>query len=86
MVGSATDFDLELHALNRLSIVGVTFRTRTLAEVREIVARMKKHLWRHVETGELALPIDCAFPLAEAAEALDHMASNKHFGKLLLKP
>lgn len=84
--GASTDFDLNLHALNRLAFLGVTFRTRSLTEVRQIATTMKRDLWSFVESGELSLPIDRSFPLARADEALAVMASNDHFGKLLLVP
>jgi len=84
--GTRTEFDLDIHALNRLSVVGVTFRTRSLDEIREIVRLMKDDVWAFVESGQLALPIDRTFPLSEASQALDFMAANRHFGKLLLIP
>jgi NADPH2:quinone reductase len=34
------EFDFDLHALRRIDYIGVTFRTRTLEEVREINRRM----------------------------------------------
>src|SRR5262249_57218085 len=35
--GMKAEFDFDLHARKRIDYVGVTFRTRTLDEVREIV-------------------------------------------------
>jgi NADPH2:quinone reductase len=77
-------FDFDLHALKRIDYIGVTFRTRSPDEVREIVRRMREDLWPHVESGRLALPIDRTYPLAEAAAALAHMKANAHFGKIAL--
>jgi NADPH2:quinone reductase len=77
-------FDFDLHALRRVDYIGVTFRTRSVEEVREIVRRMRKDLWEDVEAGRLRLPIDRSFPLAEAAAALAHMRANAHFGKIVL--
>ena len=84
--GSKGEFDFDLHALKRVSYIGVTFRTRSIEEVREINRRMRADLWGAVETGVLGLPIDKAFPLAAAADALAHMQANRHFGKILLLP
>lgn len=84
--GAAAEFDLDFHALKRISFVGVTFRTRSLTDVRDIVSSMKADLWNFVEAGELSLPIDKSFPLAQAPDAHAHMASNRHFGKLVLVP
>lgn len=82
--GSKGDFDFDLHAMRRISYIGVTFRTRSLDEVRAIVARMRADLWPALEQGKLALPIDRVFPLDRAAEALAHMQANRHFGKIVL--
>ncbi|HTP92916.1 MAG TPA: zinc-binding dehydrogenase, partial [Xanthobacteraceae bacterium] len=38
--GTHGDFNFDLHALKRIDYIGVTFRTRTLDEVREIVRLM----------------------------------------------
>lgn len=77
-------FDFDLHALKRIDYIGVTFRTRSPEEVREIVRAMRADLWPHVESSRLALPIDRTYPLEEAAAALAHMKANAHFGKIAL--
>jgi NADPH2:quinone reductase len=82
--GSRGEFDFDLHALRRIDYIGVTFRTRSVEEVREINRRMRQDLWGAVETGQLALPIDRTFSLDEAASALSHMKANQHFGKIVL--
>ncbi|HEX6000297.1 MAG TPA: zinc-binding dehydrogenase [Hyphomicrobiaceae bacterium] len=82
--GARGEFDFDLHALKRLDYIGVTFRTRSIEEIRDIVRAMRADLWPHVESGGLALPIDKTFPLDEAAEALAYMRANRHFGKIVL--
>jgi NADPH2:quinone reductase len=84
LAGMKADFDFDLHALRRIDYIGVTFRTRSLEEVREISRRMRADLWEAVAAGKLALPIDRRFPLDEAAAAQAHMRENKHFGKIVL--
>ncbi|MDO9706786.1 zinc-binding dehydrogenase [Paracraurococcus lichenis] len=83
--GAKGEFDFDLHALRRISYIGVTFRTRSVEEVREINRRMRADLWGAVEAGRLRLPVDKVFPLAEAAQALAHMQANAHFGKIVLE-
>jgi len=83
--GFKGEFDFDLHALRRIAYIGVTFRTRSVEEVREIVRVMKADLWSKIEDGTLRLPIDRTFPLAEAAAALAHMKANGHFGKIVLE-
>jgi len=84
LAGAKAEFDFDLHALRRIDYIGVTFRTRSLEEVREITARMRADLWDAVTAGKLSLPIDRSFPLDQAREAQEHMRTNKHFGKILL--
>jgi len=83
--GAKGEFDFDLHALKRIAYIGVTFRTRSLDEVREINRKMRADLWSLVEAGTLALPIDHVFPLDEAAAAQAHMRANAHFGKIVLR-
>ncbi|MBM3490736.1 MAG: zinc-binding dehydrogenase [Alphaproteobacteria bacterium] len=82
--GFKGEFDFDLHALRRITYVGVTFRTRSVEEVRAITAAMRADIWGAVESGRLVLPIDRTFPLAEAAAAQAHMRANQHFGKIVL--
>jgi NADPH2:quinone reductase len=82
--GFKGEFDFDLHALRRIHYVGATFRTRSAAEVHEIVRRMRADLWPAVEAGKIAIPIDRTFPLEEAAAAQAHMRANQHFGKVVL--
>jgi NADPH:quinone reductase-like Zn-dependent oxidoreductase len=82
--GFKGEFDFDLHAMKRIDYIGVTFRTRSVEEVREIVRRTRADLWADVESGKLKLPIDRTFPLEQAAAALVHMKANAHFGKIVL--
>ena len=77
-------FDFDLHAMKRIDYIGVTFRTRSVAEVREINRAMRADLWDAVVSGKLRLPIDRTFPLGQVAAALAHMRANAHFGKIVL--
>jgi len=82
--GLKAEFDFDLHAMKRIDYVGVTFRTRSVEEVREIVRKMREDLWDAVVAGKLRLPIDRTFRLADAPAALAYMRSNAHFGKIVL--
>jgi NADPH2:quinone reductase len=82
--GMKGEFDFDLHALKRIDYIGVTFRTRSPEEVREINRLMRADLWPAVETGRLSLPIDRIFPLGQVVDALAHMRANAHFGKIVL--
>jgi NADPH2:quinone reductase len=82
--GAKGEFDFDLHAARRITYVGVTFRTRSLDEVREINRRMREDLWDAVQAGRFGLPIDRVFPLEQANEAQAHMQANAHLGKIVL--
>jgi NADPH2:quinone reductase len=82
--GASAPFDFDLHALRRITYVGVTFRTRSKEEVREINRRMKADLWPAIEAGTLSLPIDRVFGLAEIASAHARMRDNAHLGKIVI--
>ncbi len=82
--GTTTSFNCDLHALRRIQYIGVTFRTRTVAEVRDIMKAMKEDLWEAVQDGYFHLPVDREFPLDEAPAAVSHMRDNRHFGKIVL--
>jgi NADPH2:quinone reductase len=82
--GTKGEFNFDLHALKRIDYIGVTFRTRTLEEVREIVKAMRADLWPALESGKLTLPIYRTFKLADIADGLAMMNANKHFGKIVI--
>jgi NADPH2:quinone reductase len=84
MGGLKGEIDLDLLSLKRLSLIGVTFRTRSVAEIADLIARMKNDLWTQVLAGCLRPPLDRTFPLDEVAGALAYMKSNAHFGKIVL--
>jgi len=83
--GAKGEFDYDLHAMKRISYIGVTFRTRSVDEVREINRLMRDDLWEAMAVGKLKLPLDRVFALDDAAAALAYMKANNHFGKVVLK-
>lgn len=83
--GSHGDFDFDLHAARRIQYIGVTFRTRSIEEIRDIFAKVKQDIWPAVESGKLKLPIDRVFAFGDIAQAVDYMSANRHFGKIVLK-
>jgi NADPH2:quinone reductase len=84
LAGNAAEFDFDLHSMRRIAYVGVTFRTRSAAQVDEIVARTTRAVGPAVAAGDLRLPIDATFRLDAATAAFDRMARNEHFGKIVL--
>lgn len=85
LAGSQTDFNCDLHALRRINYRGVTFRTRSLDEVRKVYLDMWNDFSAPVIEKKLLLPIEKVFDFDNVKEALSYMRENKHFGKLVLK-
>ena len=86
LAGMKAEFDFDLHARKRIDYIGVTFRTRSIEEVLDILVKMRADLWDDVKAGRVRVPIDKSYPLAEARAAHEHMRANQHFGKILLIP
>lgn len=82
--GIHADFNFDLHAARRIDYVGVTFRTRTIEEVREIFEEVRKDIWGAVESRKLQLPIDKVFTFDDIDQAFAHMEANKHLGKIVV--
>ena len=82
--GMKGEFDFDKHALKRIDYIGVTFRTRSAEEVREINRLMRAALWPAIEAAKLSLPIYKTYKLADIAEALALMRDNRHFGKVVI--
>jgi len=82
--GNKGELNFDVHALKRIDYIGVTFRTRSLDEIREINRLLRADLWPAVESGKLSLPIYKTYPLDDIADALALMKANAHFGKIVL--
>ncbi len=82
--GQVDQFNFDLHALRRIQYIGVTFRTRTGAEVAEIVKKTTTDLLPALTNGQFSLPIFKTLPLADASSAFELMIKNEHFGKIVL--
>ncbi len=84
--GNNGEMDFDLHALRRITYIGVTFRTRSAAEVETINRLTTEALSPALQEGRLRLPIDSVLPLEGFAEAFARMKRNEHFGKIVLTP
>ncbi|MGZ5871466.1 MAG: quinone oxidoreductase family protein [Bradyrhizobium sp.] len=82
--GTHADFNFDLHAARRIAYIGVTFRTRTMEEIREIFDEVRKDIWPAVESRKLQLPIDKVFAFDDIGKAFEHMEANKHLGKIVV--
>jgi len=82
--GTHADFNFDLHAARRINYIGVTFRTRSVEEIRDIFDEVRKDIWHAVEARKLQLPIDRVYAFDDIGEAFAHMEANKHLGKIVV--
>src|SRR6202166_5091343 len=82
--GTHGDFNFDLHAARRINYIGVTFRTRSMEEIRDIFDGVRKDIWPAVESRKLQLPIDKVFAFDDIGKAFEHMEANKHLGKIVV--
>ena len=82
--GTHADFNFDLHAARRINYIGVTFRTRSIEEIREIFDEVRKDIWSAVESRKLQLPIDRVFAFDDIGKAFEHMEANRHLGKIVV--
>jgi NADPH2:quinone reductase len=78
------EIDLDRVAAQRLKIIGVTFRTRSLDERIACVARCAADLLEPLAKGEIKPVVDRTFAMEQIARAHDHMETNSHIGKIVL--
>src|ERR1700730_5354130 len=83
--GTRADFNFDLHAARRITYIGVTFRTRSIEEIRDIFAEVRKDIWGAVEQRKLQLPIDKVFAFDDIGKAFEHMEANRHLGKIVVR-
>jgi NADPH2:quinone reductase len=83
--GTHADFNFDLHAARRINYIGVTFRTRSIEEIREIFVEVQKDIWPAVESRKLQLPIDRVFSFDDIGKAFERMEANQHLGKIVVR-
>lgn len=84
LAGESGEFNFDLHNMRRITYIGASFRTRTLAETAEIIAKTARALGPALNEGALRMPIDKVYQFEAAPEAFERMAQNEHFGKIVL--
>ncbi|MFM8767203.1 MAG: zinc-binding dehydrogenase, partial [Rubrivivax sp.] len=84
--GARGELDIDAVAFKRLQLLGATFRSRTREQIQAIAQAVRADLNPLLAGGQLDLPVHCALPLADAAQAYALMRSNEHFGKIVLRP
>ena len=81
--GNIDEIDLDLLALKRLKLIGVTFRTRTVEEDIACSRRFAEDLLGAFEDGRLKPVLHSSFPWEEIEAAYASMAEDNHIGKIV---
>lgn len=69
----------------QLVITGSTLRPRDADEKARLAAAIEQHVWPWLASGQVRIPVDRSFPLAEAAAAHHFLESGQHTGKVVLE-
>jgi len=77
--------DMEVLALKRLEVIGVTFRTRDADEKAAIAAGVRNLLETAGAADALRPTVDRKLPWVRIDEAYEVMEGNDHLGKIVLE-
>jgi NADPH:quinone reductase len=78
------EIDLDLLARKNLTVIGTSFRTRTIEQHAEVARRAAEAVLPAIADGRVRPVVDSVFPLEEAHAAHDHMVTDQHTGKIVL--
>lgn len=84
MAGNQCDLPLAVVLRGRMQIIGTVMRARPLEEKIALGQVLKRHLAPLFAKEKLAPIVDRVLPLDRAAEAIEAMAANSTFGKIVL--
>lgn len=82
--GNTETLDLDIISRHRLSLIGVSFRTRTLEDRQAVRDDFQRDLGDSLADGSLVPQVYRTFRLSEALAAQDLMKRNTHLGKIVL--
>jgi NADPH:quinone reductase len=83
--GTQANVNLGLLMGKRISIRGVTLRTRTLEEKLAVTRRFATHVLPLLASGKVHPVIEQVYPMEEIATVHTVMAENRNFGKLIIR-
>ena len=85
MGGFQANVNLGMLMSRRISMRGVTLRTRTLEEKLAVTRRFATSVLPLLASGKVRPIIDHVYPLEEIGEAHRVMGENRNFGKLVVR-
>jgi putative PIG3 family NAD(P)H quinone oxidoreductase len=84
LAGLRVELDLAMLLSKRLTVRGTVLRARPLEEKIAAMQAFARHVVPLFERGALKPVVDRVLPLERAAEAHEHVGSNRGFGKVVL--
>ncbi len=84
--GAKGEINLGLLMVKRARIHGSTLRARPLEGKAAAARLVEAQVLPLFEAGRVRVPVDCTFPLGDAAAAYDRFATGGKFGKVVLLP
>ncbi len=82
--GAKVEVNFNPMLLKRLTLMGSTLRTQSVASKAVIASELEQQVWPLLESGAIKPVIDSVFPLSEASKAHERMESSDHMGKIVL--
>jgi putative PIG3 family NAD(P)H quinone oxidoreductase len=86
MGGAKAELNLGALLVRRLSVIGSTLRTRSLAEKAALVGAFRARFGADLEAGRIRPVIDRVLRFSQAADAHRLLQASDHFGKVVLTP
>jgi len=86
MGGAKGEINLAFLLARRLSVIGSTLRTRSLAEKAGIVSAFRARFGADLEAGRIRPVVDRVLPFSQAGDAHRLLQASEHFGKVVLAP
>lgn len=83
--GMRADIDLRPVLMKRLKIQGSMLRPKTPHYKQQVLMALLINVWPLFESGAISPVIDEVYPIDQATDAFDYLASNKALGKLVLE-
>lgn len=85
MGGATTEINLGLMMMKRLRLIGSTLRARPIGEKSQVMDELLQNIWPHFVSGAIEPIIEATFPIDQAQQAHELVASNETIGKVVLQ-
>lgn len=82
--GAKAEVNFNPMLLKRLTLLGSTLRSQSVASKASIARDLESHIWPLLGSGKIKPVIDSVYPFSEAARAHERMESSEHMGKIML--